>query len=96
MLDALEMPDALSGVRIEREERVGELVVAVTVCAVEIGRGGSGGDENEPTFHVDRHARQLLAPPVYFQAFFGHVLWPYSPGRGMEWNVHRSRPVRTS
>ena len=54
------MPDALAGVRIEREERVGEQVVAGTVCAVEIGRGGSGGDEDESTLYIDCHARPVV------------------------------------
>src|ERR1041384_429617 len=39
---------------------------------------------------------QLLTPPMYFQASFGHVSYPNSPGRGTVWNVHTSLPVSTS
>ena len=60
VLDRLKMPDALAGVRIEREERVGEQVVAGTVGAVEIGRGGAGGDEDESTFYIDCHSRPVV------------------------------------
>ena len=74
VMDRLEVPDALAGRGVEREQRVREQVVAETIGAVEVGGRRSGR-------HVDDAARrrrrpcpaQLLAPPLYVHASVGQV-----------------------
>src|SRR6185312_17299026 len=39
---------------------------------------------------------QTLTPDRRSQLWAAHVSWPISPGRGTEWNVHTSLPLRTS
>ena len=57
VLDALEMPHALAGARVEREHAVGKEVVAVAVHTVEIEGSGSGRGEHHGVRLIDRHAR---------------------------------------
>src|SRR5207244_8180881 len=54
--EALEMPDALAGARVEREDAVREEIVAVTRDAVEIERRGSGRCEDHRVLLIDGHA----------------------------------------
>jgi hypothetical protein len=56
VVDGLKVPLALAGVRIEREEGVGEEVVAVAVAAVEIEGGGAGGHIDDAALRVEAHA----------------------------------------
>src|ERR1019366_8265026 len=58
--DSLEVPDTLAGIGMERQQGIGEEVVARAVGAVEIAGGGSGGDVEDSALRVDRHAGPVV------------------------------------
>src|SRR5260370_25402327 len=60
VVDELEMPEALAGAGVEREEAVAEEIGAEAVCAVEIVLGAGGGRVEDAAFGVERH----FAPDV--------------------------------
>ena len=57
VLYRLEMPETLSGFRIEREQRVGEQIVPDTVRAVEVECRRAGGGEHDAALLIDGDAR---------------------------------------
>ena len=84
----LEMPEPLAGAGIEREQAIAEEIGAFAVGAVKIVRSASrSGHRAMPRFSSIAISPQTLAPPAYFQASFGQVSYPNSPGRGMVWKV---------
>src|SRR5271169_5057247 len=54
------MPDAFSGGGIQRQQAVGEQVVAGAVGAVEIAGGAAGGDVDDAALEIDRHAGPVV------------------------------------
>ncbi len=60
MVDALEVPEALAGVGVEGEERVGEEIVADAIAAVEIHDGGAGWCVDDAVFGVEGHAGPVV------------------------------------
>src|SRR5262249_2378302 len=56
VVQALEVPDALAGARVEREHAVGEQVVAGTVRAVKVERRRTGRRESPGVLLIDRDA----------------------------------------
>ena len=54
------MPDALAGIGIQREQGVGEEIVAQPVGAVEIAGGRTGGDEDDAALCIHRHAGPVV------------------------------------
>src|ERR1700761_585573 len=60
MVHALEMPQAFPCLRIESEKRVGKKIIPGSIRAVEIKDRRSGGNINNPTLFIERHARPVI------------------------------------
>ena len=60
VVDRLKMPHALAGVGLQREQRVGEQVVALAIRAVEIECRRTGGDEDQAALFVEAHAGPVV------------------------------------
>ena len=60
----LKVPDALAGIGVERQQRIGEQIVAEAVRAVEIGRRAAGGRVHDAALLVHRHARPVVRRPA--------------------------------
>ncbi len=71
-MHALEMPEAFAGAGVQREQAVGEEVVADAIGAVKIKSGRAGGNVNDSANRIERHA----SPVVGGAAGFPGVTWP--------------------
>ena len=60
VMHRLEMPDALAGVRVEREQAIREEIVAEAVAAVEIECRRAGRHEHDAALHIDGHAGPVV------------------------------------
>ncbi len=60
VMDALEVPDSLAGVRVERQQSVGVEIVADAVCTVEVVDGGARGDVDDAALFIERHAGPVV------------------------------------
>src|SRR4051794_19792873 len=60
MMYHLEMPDSFPGPGIERDQRVGEQVIAHTVAAIEIERRRAGGQEDHASFLVNAQSTPII------------------------------------
>ena len=96
VVDHLEVPHPLAGLDVERDDRVGEQVVAGAVAAVVDAGGRRQRHVDVAQLGVARDAaprRQVAGVGVRLVA---PGLAPNSPARGTTWNVHSSLPVRAS
>ena len=59
VMHGLEVPQALAGLHVERQQAVGKEVLAGAIAAIEVGGGRPGRDVHDPALLVDRHL-----PPV--------------------------------
>ena len=69
----LEVPQALAGARIERDDRRAEQVGADAIGAVEVVGGRAERNVGDAARASMVISPQLLTPPMYFQASFGQV-----------------------
>ena len=60
VMDALEMPEALAGVGVEGEQRVGEEVVAEAIATVEIKDSRASGRVENAAFGIESHAGPVV------------------------------------
>src|SRR5688572_21053742 len=72
VVNELLMPDSLAGARIDRDERVGEQVVALAIAAVEVVARAAESDERDAVLLVNSE----LAPVVPAAAQLPMALWP--------------------
>ena len=96
----LEVPLALAGLHVERDEAVAEQVVAGTMAAVLVHERHADRNVDEAQFRIRRvgRPRVVLADAVGVPIFvpFFHVSAPNSPGCGTRLNFHSCLPVWTS
>src|SRR5215472_2038470 len=71
MVNHLEMPNALAGARVEREDTIAEQVVTLAIGAIEIVCGRAGGEIDEAALFVHRH----ISPGIVAAYVFPSVLW---------------------
>ena len=70
VMDGLEMPQALAGACVEREQTVGEKVGAVPIRAVEVVGRRSGWDIDDATFIVDGHLTPVVRAAGVLECIF--------------------------
>src|SRR5207244_574358 len=70
VLHGLKVPDAFAGGGVERDQGVGEEIVADAVGAVEIEGGGSGGDVDDAAGSVNGHASPVVGGAARLPGIF--------------------------
>ena len=90
------MPEPLAGPGVNRDERVGEQVVALAIAAVEVVARTPEPEKCDAVLLIDGELAPVVPAAATFQWPSGHVSYPNSPSCGMTWKIHASFPVRTS
>ena len=96
VMDHLEVPQALARARVERDDAVGEQVVAMTIAAIEVVFAAGGRHVDDATDRIDGELGPVVRAADGGARVFGPGVGAEFTFGGMVWNVHTRLPVRTS
>src|SRR5438132_13415009 len=87
VMDRLEMPEPLSGFRVERDKAVAVKIVARTIAAVKIESRGSQRNVSDAAIFVHGHFAPVVNSARGSIEAVWQVSYPTSPGSGTVWKT---------